>query len=342
MVKLNNPNKDPYLTYWLYSSLLVVILLITVGGLTRLTTSGLSITNWELFKGILPPLNAEQWQNYFSLYKKIPQYQKLNAGMLLNEFKYIFWWEYIHRILARLSFFVFAIPFIVFLFKNKLTASEKLFCSLIAILFLSQGAAGWYMVKSGLNSNVLVSHFRLSIHLLLGEFIISLIFFTALLVKREKIKLNKYSYLILIFLIIVFIQIGVGAFVSGLNAGLIYQTWPLMNGDYIPKDIYIIKYFKDLKVYSIPEYVQFLHRNIAYLIFLFFLTIFYLTKNFSKIRSFVKYVFGVLLLQIILGICTLLSGINIYLAIFHQIGSVLLILSIVLLFYKISTLSIKD
>ena len=176
MLNTNNLNKkNTYIAIWLYLSLFLVSALIFIGGLTRLTESGLSITNWELFSGILPPLSDKEWENYFSLYKQIPQYKEINFGMSLAEFKYIFWWEYIHRLLARLASLTFILPFIYFLIKKIFNFKQIVLYSVISLLFFFQGFLGWYMVKSGLISNTDVSHFRLSAHLLGAQIILSLL-----------------------------------------------------------------------------------------------------------------------------------------------------------------------
>ena len=337
MGNTNNLNKkNNYITIWLYLSLFLVFSLIFIGGLTRLTESGLSITNWELLSGILPPLNEKTWENYFFLYKQIPQYKEINFGMSLAEFKYIFWWEYIHRLLARLASLIFIVPFLYFLIKKSFNFKQIILYSIISFLFIFQGFLGWYMVKSGLISNVDVSHFRLSAHLLGAQIILSLIFFSILFRNINKIYLNFYSYLILFFLIIVFFQIVIGAFVSGLDAAKIYQTWPSMNGNFIAEDVFIKDYLYS-KSFSSPSHVQFLHRLLAYLIIFIFSVIFYfLLKN--KIVYF-KHLFIVLLaiiFQVLLGILVLISGYKIYLASLHQLGSIFLLFSIIYLFYQVS------
>jgi cytochrome c oxidase assembly protein subunit 15 len=333
---INLIKKNSYINIWLYLSLFVVFFLILIGGLTRLTESGLSITNWELFSGILPPLNEKQWKNYFSLYKQLPQYKKINLGMSITEFKYIFWWEYIHRLLARLAFLVFVLPFIYFLIKNFLSLKQIVLYSIISFLFFFQGFLGWYMVKSGLVLNTDVSHFRLSAHLLGGQIILSLIFCSILFRNVNKIYLNFYSYLVLSFLIIVFFQIVIGAFVSGLDAAKLYQTWPLMNGYFVPENVFIIELLNS-ESYSSASHVQFLHRIVAYFTALFFIFIFYLLIK-NKIVS-LKYLLIVLFaitFQILLGIFVLISGYKIYLASLHQLGSIFLVFSIIYLFYQVS------
>jgi len=333
---INLNRKNTYITIWLYLSLFLVFSLIFIGGLTRLTESGLSITSWELFSGILPPLNNQQWENYFALYKQIPQYKEINFGMSMAEFKYIFWWEYIHRLLARLASLVFILPFLYFLIKKFFNFKQAIFYTIISLLFFFQGFLGWYMVKSGLISNTDVSHFRLSAHLLGAQIILSLIFYSILFRNVSKINLNFYSYLVLSLLIIIFFQIVIGAFVSGLDAAKLYQTWPLMNENFVPEDVFL-KEFLNTKSYSSASHVQFLHRIIAYFIIFIFIFIFYLFLKNKIVNS--KYLFivsFVIIFQILLGILVLVSGYKIYLASLHQLGSIFLVFSIIYLFYQVS------
>jgi len=324
--------------YWLISSLILVFLIIIIGGLTRLTNSGLSITEWELFKGILPPLSQESWKLYFDEYKKIPQFKLLNQSMDLNEFKVIFYWEYFHRMLARVIGLFFLIPLVFFYFSKKIDKKHLYICYLIFFLIVLQGTVGWYMVKSGLVNDVTVSHYRLSIHLSVAFIIISIIFW---LIKNIVKKNNKtffnftYTnspYLLLIFLI--FSQIVLGAFVSGLDAGKIYQTWPLMGYSYVPDDI-LIQSLNNILDFNNHSLVQFYHRNLAYLITIYILGLgFYIYKKDLKFLFYpLKTLILVLLLQIFLGILTLISGLNIYLASAHQISSVLLVFSAINLYY---------
>ena len=324
--------------YWLLASLILVFIIIIIGGLTRLTNSGLSITEWELFKGILPPLTQSSWLNYFELYKKIPQYSLLNSNMSLNEFKIIFYWEYIHRIFARLIGLFFLIPLIFFYFSKKINKNYLNLSFIILALIIFQGAIGWYMVKSGLTKDVTVSHYRLSIHLSTAIIIISLIFW---LIKNFVSKQNRsffdFSLRNIPFqglIILIFIQIIFGAFVSGLDAGKIYQTWPLMDESYFPNDLYL-KDFKILIDFNSHSLVQFYHRNLAYLIifYIFFLGVYIFKNKMDYLYKPFKFLCCVLILQIILGITTLVSALNIYLASMHQITSVLLVFSALNLYY---------
>ena len=324
--------KDIFL--WLLSSCVLLILLIWVGGLTRLTGSGLSITEWELFSGILPPLNQNKWNEYFDLYKQIPEYKKINYGMSLSEFKFIFWWEYIHRILARFLVLFYIIPFVYFFLKNKIKKNEIYFFLLIFIFFLLQGFMGWYMVKSGLVSDTDVSHYRLAAHLSLAIIIYCMIFWS-LLNYKKKIFLNYKiaTFLILFLIILILVQIIWGAFTSGLNAGLLYQTWPLMNEQFIANDVNI-KNIISIESLSNPSYVQLLHRLLAYFIILYTFSIYFFYFRRMNITKPFKLIFFAICIQVVLGIFTLISNLNIYLASLHQIGSILLIsCTIYTLFY---------
>ena len=323
---------------WLKGTLLLVFSIIIIGGLTRLTNSGLSITVWELFAGVFPPLNENSWIDYFNQYKKIPQYKILNFDMSLSEFKVIFYWEYVHRVFARFIGIFFLIPLIYFYFSKKIKNNYMNICYLIFSLILFQGIIGWYMVKSGLVNDISVSHYRLSIHLITAIFIISLLFW---LIKNVSSSSNKIFFSIcktnipfLILILLIFIQIILGAFVSGLDAGKIYQTWPMMDKNYFPDDINkeSIKNFLDFDSHSL---VQFYHRNIAYLIILYvlFLTLFIYKRRLVNLYKPLKILLFFLISQVILGILTLVSGLNIFLASIHQITGVLLVFSALNLYY---------
>ena len=324
--------------YWLISCLALVFIIIIVGGLTRLTNSGLSITEWELFRGILPPMNKLSWEFYFSQYREIPQYKLLNQDMTLGEFKIIFYWEYLHRILARLIGLFFLVPLVFFNLSKQIDKKYLSICNLIFILILLQGIVGWYMVKSGLVNNVSVSHYRLSVHLIIAVTIISTIFWVIMnfVSKSSKIFFNitrrNIPFLILIFLI--FFQIIIGAFVSGLDAGRIYQTWPLMGYSYLPNDL-IFNSLKNIFNFNNHSLVQFYHRNLAYVItaYILYLGFFIFKKKLKNLFKPIKLVILFLLLQIFLGILTLVSGLNIYLASAHQISSLLLVFSSINLYY---------
>ena len=338
---LENEKKNNLLFLnWLTLTLILIFFMIIVGGLTRLTDSGLSITEWELFKGILPPFNEKTWNDYFDLYKEIPQFKLINPNMSLEEFKIIFYWEYFHRILGRIIGLVFLVPFIYFFVIKKIKNEYFKPCSLILSLIVLQGIVGWYMVHSGLVNNVSVSHYRLSLHLFLAFLIISIIFWLILNLKNNStiIFYNssfKKTLPTLILIILIFVQIIFGAFVSGLDAGKIYQTWPLMGQNYFPDD-FVTQNFVDILNLNNHSLVQFYHRNIAYLITFYILLLGALIIYQNKKDLYFPYslILIFIFLQISLGIFTLISGLNIYLASAHQVCSVFLLFSSINLYYR--------
>ena len=324
---------------WLTICLISVFLIILVGGLTRLTNSGLSITEWELFRGIMPPLNENTWNEYFELYKEIPQFKLINFNMNLTEFKIIFYWEYFHRILGRFIGIFFLIPLLYFHFTKKIKRDYILTCYIIFFLIVVQGIIGWYMVKSGLVNDVTVSHYRLSLHLSTALIIISSIFWLIINIKNDTNKgffiIAKKNIIFQILFFLILLQVILGAFVSGLDAGKIYQTWPLMGHSLVPDDL-ILKNFNNFFDFNNHSLVQFYHRNLAYLItiYIFILGIYIYKKKIKKIYYSFNLMIFFLIIQVILGVLTLLSGLNIYLASAHQIGSVLLILGSINLYYS--------
>ena len=328
-----NNSLNKYIENWLFFMFINVSLIIVIGGLTRLTDSGLSITQWQLFSGIFPPLNLDQWNKYFELYKEIPEYKIQNYSMSLDEFKVIFWWEFIHRLLGRLIGLFFIIPLIYFSIKQGFNKTKNLF--LIFVLICFQGFIGWYMVSSGLVDRVDVSHYRLSLHLVLAFIILSLIFWNYLKYKKINHSQNKInSSLPIIFLILIFLQISIGAFVSGIDAGKVYNSWPLMGASYFPDDSSITDLL-NLEAFNDPSLVQFMHRNIAYFILIFYLLILFVVfKNkFQTLYKATKIIGFILIIQIVLGILTVLSGAQIIISSMHQISSIFLVSSSVYLVY---------
>ena len=321
------------LKIWMISLLFLIILIILVGGLTRLTDSGLSITTWELFVGLLPPLSQEQWLNYFNLYKTIPEYTEQNFNMTLEEFKIIFWWEWGHRQLGRLIGLVVLLPMIYFSLKHGLWIIKQY--GIIFLLVCFQGFIGWYMVSSGLIDRVDVSHYRLSLHLVTAFIIMSIVFWKFLqLTKIEKNQISINLFSIKLFLFLIFLQLIIGAFVSGMDAGKIYNTWPLMGSSYFPDDSNMIE-FLNINVFDNPAIVQFIHRNLAYLIMIVYLYIFYFVFSLGnkKLLRPVILIGLFLLFQVILGIVTILSGVKIFYASLHQINSIIIILSTLYFLY---------
>jgi len=341
---MNEENKNIYISYWLLLITILVVLMIIVGGLTRLTDSGLSITRWDLISGILPPLSVNEWEKSFSLYKQIPEYSLLNSSMTLEQFKNIYWWEYTHRLLGRIVGLFYLIPLLYFTFKKLIKKNSLISFFLILFLIFFQGFIGWYMVKSGLTERTDVSHYRLALHLALAFIIFILVLWNYLKYKNQQILIHNKkipSYLPILFLFCVLIQISIGAFVSGLDAGQIYQSWPLMNHSYFPDDSYLKDLFS-MEAFETPSIVQFIHRNIAYFIIIFFsfiASIIYSNEDFIYLRNTTLLVFIFLFFQTFLGILTVLTGAQIIIASMHQIGSIFLITTSLILVFKNSRIN---
>ena len=328
-----NSHLNYQLKIWLLTLIGLVILIILVGGLTRLTDSGLSITTWELLVGLVPPLTNDKWIDYFNLYKTIPEFNEQNYNMTLNEFKVIFWWEWGHRQLGRLIGLSVMMPLIFFSIKNGFWVLKTY--GLIILLVCFQGFIGWYMVSSGLIDRVDLSHYRLSLHLVTAFVILSVIFWKFL--KLTKIQAQYFSIsinLIKFFIFLLFLQLIIGAFVSGMDAGKVYNTWPLMGTTYFPDDSKFIE-FLNINVFDNPSIVQFIHRNLAYLIAgIYIYILFFTLKDQNKIFRKPIIIIGVsLFLQVVLGIFTILSGVKIFYASLHQINSILIILSTLYFLY---------
>ena len=322
---------------WLILLILLIGLMIIVGGLTRLTDSGLSITQWQLFSGVLPPITEKDWIYYFNLYKEIPEFKLQNYSMTINEFKVIFWWEWIHRILGRVIGLAIILPLIFFSFKFNFKKIINLYIIFLLVCF--QGFIGWYMVASGLVDKIDVSHFRLSAHLFIAFIILASLTWNYLNFKTNSNKsffFNNSKFIsIKIFLFLIFLQIILGAFVSGLDAGKIYQTWPLMNQSYFPNDVNFMNYKEFLNLND-RSVVQFIHRNVAYIIFFLLIFIGFSIKKFNRKNLYKPYFYLLIFIfiQIILGILALITDLHIAIASLHQISSIFLILLSLNFYYK--------
>ena len=329
-----NKNINNQLSIWLITMFFIISIMIIVGGLTRLTDSGLSITKWQLFSGLIPPLNQEDWIMYFNLYKQIPEFKLQNFNMTISEFKIIFWWEWAHRFLGRLIGICFLLPLIYFSFKIKFLKLLNFYFIFFLICF--QGFLGWYMVSSGLVDRIDVSHYRLSVHLVLAFLILSLIFWSYLKItvlnNNQSFRINRF--IPFCFLILIFVQIAIGAFVSGMDAGKIYNSWPLMGSTYFPNDNNISNLFK-LSAFDDPSLVQFIHRNLAYVISIFYLLILfkiYRNKIYDLYRS-VNLLGIIIIIQVFLGVFTILYGAQILIASMHQLSSIFLVSSCIYFIY---------
>lgn len=317
-----------YVANWLFICAFMVFLMVVIGGLTRLTESGLSIVEWKPISGVFPPVSESGWNDYFQKYKQSPQYIKINKGMNLHEFKQIFWLEYIHRLAGRITGLIFIIPFAFFLFKGWL--EKPIYLIAIFLLGAMQGIIGWYMVKSGLSKDPYVSHYRLTFHLMTAFVIFSLIFWLGLKnMQMEKLKirknaLSKFSYFVTA---LIFIQSALGGLVAGKDAGLVYNTFPLMNGYLFPPDLFsispLIKNFGE----NITT-IQFTHRLVGTILLLAILCFFmYVVK--SKIKGKVRIAASMLLIGVLIqycaGIFTLLYQVPVPLASFHQAMAMILL-----------------
>lgn len=328
----NNPHKPVIL--WLLSGCFLIFLMVIIGGITRLTHSGLSITEWNLLMGTLPPLSEAQWNDLFEKYQQSPEFKKVHYFFTLAEFKSIFWWEYTHRLLGRLTGIVFVIPFLYFLLKKKISPALLPKLILIFLLGALQGFLGWYMVKSGLVDIPAVSHYRLAAHLFTAFITfgytfwvaLDLLFYNSLNNDSSAYKTLKYLSVALIILIV--IQIIFGAFVAGLKAGYAYPTFPRMGTQWIADEIKLF-FAEDGWITFIKDgaSVQFVHRwiGIAILLFSVALWFFYRKKNLTlRFNLALRTMLIVVLLQFTLGLLTLLNSVPLDLAVLHQAGAFVL------------------
>lgn len=327
--KLKEQRNRTYVRWWLYIVLLVLFALFVVGGATRLTGSGLSITEWKPIHGVIPPLNATEWQEEFDKYRQIPQYEFVNKGMSLDEFKVIFWWEWAHRLLARGVGFLVALPLAFFWISGRL--EQHLKPKLLGLLALGglQGFIGWWMVASGLSERVAVSQYRLAVHLMLA----CLIFTATMLIARglaphttssaNETTRKTAGWLLLL----VLVQIYLGALVAGLHAGLTFNTWPLMDGRLWPDQLLTMQPFW-LNFFENPKTVQFVHRLGAYIVFavsLWHAIAAWRAQPGSTHARRAIVLFALVSLQAVIGIITLLSVVHLHAALTHHALAILLL-----------------
>ena len=319
---------------WLWSVAAIVFAMIVVGGATRLTGSGLSITEWKPILGAIPPLNDADWLAAFEKYKQIPQYALVNAGMSLADFKFIYAWEWSHRLLGRLIGVAFALPFLYFWVTGKLRAGQPV--KLLSVLALGglQGAIGWYMVSSGLADRVDVSQYRLALHLSVAFTLLGVLIWFALDERRDHIVSRGVAvpfnirWLALALVGLVFVQVVLGGFVAGLKAGLVYNTWPDMNGMFWPSD-YWLPGRGALSIFESHAAVQFNHRLSAYLLgAAALLQIWQVTRSgVSRLVRCSVFVLGAAIFaQMTLGIATLLAHVPLPLGLMHQGGGAIVLM----------------
>jgi len=315
---------------WLFGVCALLVAMIVLGGLTRLTGSGLSITEWKPIHGALPPLSDREWGQEFDAYKTIPQYQRVNAGMTLDEFKGIYWWEWAHRNLGRFIGFAFLVPFVVFAVQRRI--EPALYPRLIFLFVLGglQGVLGWFMVMSGLQDRVEVSQYRLVAHLGLALAIYAAMVWTALPLWRGEWPMKRETHPMLRWTLaivsLVYAQMLLGGFVAGLHAGLTYNTWPLMDGRLVPAGLFAhapwwLAPFEDVTT------AQFDHRLIAYLVAGSVAALWFAERRRARsveVALTANLLLGAVGLQIVLGVWTLLEAAPVWLSALHQLGAVAL------------------
>ena len=315
---------------WLFLFAFIVAFLVVFGGFVRLTRSGLSIVEWNPISGSMPPIGQQAWQEEFAKYQQTPEFQQINFNMTLEEYEFIFYMEWIHRNIARLAGLFYAIPVFYFLFKKTIPWREFGIYFVMGMLFISQAVAGWIMVASGLVDRPAVSHFNLTIHLLLAITLFSLALWTAFGHQfgfppaNKKAKWSLPSKLAVASFVVLIIQITYGGFTAGLKAGHVSDTWPLMFGKLIPPGLFN----SFINIFESPQTIVFIHRWFAWLGLLAVPFVFYIVKkqNYpADIQNGLKWLIGVVALQITLGVLTILSYVNLVIALIHQANAILLV-----------------
>ncbi len=325
--------KQKSIAVWLFVCCAMVFIMVVVGGVTRLTDSGLSIVEWQPVSGTLPPMSQSDWDEFHQKYQQSPQYQQINKGMSVDEFKTIFWWEYIHRLLGRLIGLVFFIPFVYFLIRKQIDKPLGIKLSGIFVLGGLQGLMGWYMVMSGLVNDPHVSQYRLTAHLGLAFVIFAAMFWVATDLLYDKNKsphdpeaLRGVRRFSIGLTWLIFIMVLSGGLVAGIRAGLAYNTFPLMNGHFIPPEIFMLEpwwrnFFDNMAT------VQFDHRMIAWVL-MFTIPYFWFKARKQQLSDSAKLACNLLLIMLViqvgLGISTLLLAVPLKLAAAHQGGAMLL------------------
>ncbi|MEO9468092.1 COX15/CtaA family protein [Parasphingorhabdus sp.] len=319
-VDLSSRSRPIAIANWLFSVALLVFIMVIVGGITRLTESGLSITEWKPIMGAIPPLNDADWLSEFEKYKQIPEYIEITgpAGMTLSDFKFIYFWEWVHRLLGRLIGVAFALPLLWFAIRKAIPAGYGLKLTGLLVLGGLQGAIGWWMVSSGLAQQTDVSHYRLAVHLLLALFILGALIWTACDLRRlahggqTPARLTPLGFWVLA---ILFVQLLFGAYVAGLNAGYVSNSWPLMNDHFIPGGIDFAS-GAWAALHNDPYLTHFVHRWWAWVVVGMLILLARKIRTDSRLASIaIHSAFGV---QILLGIATVMTGMNIVLAVLHQ------------------------
>ncbi len=339
---MKNTNKAVII--WLLSGCLLLFIMVVVGGITRLTNSGLSMTDWHLVTDTFPPLTEEKWSQAFEEYKKFPEYQKINIhnDFQLDDYKFIYFWEWFHRFIGRIIGLVFIIPFVYFLIKKRLSSETIKKCVVLLGMGAFQGFLGWFMVRSGLIDNPDVSHFRLSLHLTFAFITFAYTLWVALdLIYPEKTnaiaQLQNIARFSLVFLLI---QIIYGGFVAGLNAGLIHNHWPLMSdGQFLQESVVLEKDSWLLRLTEGKSGVQFVHRTLAYVVVGLILLLAYKSHKFDlnkNQKSGINALVIIVFIQFALGVFTLLYSVPLWLGLAHQIVAFFLLTAMTYTLHRLS------
>ncbi|ODP37241.1 COX15/CtaA family protein [Sphingomonas turrisvirgatae] len=320
MSEFRYPIRPRAISNWLFAVAALIVLMVAVGGITRLTESGLSITEWKVVTGTLPPLSEAAWAAEFEKYKRIPEYQQINQGMTLEAFKGIYFWEYLHRLIGRLIGLAFALPLLWFAMRRAIPRGYGVRLTALLLLGGLQGVIGWWMVTSGLADRTDVSHFRLAAHLLLALFILAALVWTALdlrgLSRDPGARPARLTGVAWIAGAILTIQLAFGAFTAGLNAGLVTDQWPLMNGKFFPSEVLGVRTPIDA-ILNDPAMIHWIHRWWAWVAVAALIVLARRAKAAGDRRASIAIhaAFGT---QILLGIATVMSAVEIHTAVLHQ------------------------
>ncbi len=336
--------ENKYVITWLLSGCLLLFIMVVVGGITRLTNSGLSMTDWHLVTDTFPPLTETKWSQAFEEYKKFPEYQKINIhnDFTLSDYKFIYFWEWFHRFIGRIIGLVFIVPFFYFLLKKRLSTETLKKCVVLLGMGAFQGFLGWFMVRSGLIDNPDVSHFRLSLHLTFAFITFAYTLWVALdLIYPNRtapiVPLKKLARIALVFLLL---QIIYGGFVAGLNAGLIHNHWPLMSdGQFIHDSVFIEQKSLFLNLTEGKSGVQFVHRTMAYVVVGLILALYFASKKYTLSSTQTKGINALVIivfLQFILGVLTLLYSVPLWLGLAHQIVAFFLLTAMTFTLHRLS------
>jgi cytochrome c oxidase assembly protein subunit 15 len=336
--------KNKAVIIWLLSGCVLLFIMVNVGGITRLTNSGLSMTDWHLVTDTFPPMSGKAWQEAFEEYKLFPEYQKINQykNFTIQDYKFIYFWEWFHRFIGRIIGLVFIIPFLWFLIRKKLDTSTIKKCVILLFMGGFQGFLGWFMVKSGLVDNPDVSHYRLALHLTFAFITFAYTFWVALdLIYPERrlpnIPLRKIARVVLVLLII---QIIYGGFVAGLNAGMIHNHWPLMaDGQFFHESITLEKPTLLQSFTEGKSGIQFIHRTFAYIVVASILFLFYKSRKENiepNVKKGIQLMLALVLIQFLLGVFTLLYFVPIALGLAHQVTAFILLSVVVYTLHRLS------